>query len=77
MQRLQQKYICSNGDEWEVWLVIYKTNKYAQSGKDEVIQYKKNGREVGHHTRHLDGNGQLIHENFHGTTTIPNDAKRI
>jgi len=52
MERLQEKYICPNGDMWEVWLVIYATDRYAPDGKDEVLQYKKNGHEVGHHTRH-------------------------
>ena len=35
----------------------------------------KNGREVGHHTRHLDKDGRLIHENYHGITSVPEDAK--
>lgn len=77
MQRLQERYRCPNGDEWEIWLVVYNTGKYMLGGRDEVIQYKKNGREVGHHTRHLDNNGRLIHENHHGVTSLPGDAKRV
>ncbi len=77
MERLQEKYVAPNGDEWEVWLVIYDTDRYAAGGHDEVIQYKKNGREVGHHTRHLDKDGDLLQENFQGITSIPGDAKRV
>jgi len=77
MQRLEDKYVCPNGDEWEVWLVIYATDQYAPGGSDDVIQHKKNGREVGHHTRHLDKDGRLLKENYHGITTLPKDAKRI
>ena len=77
MERLQEQYICPNGDEWEVWLVVYDTDRYAPEGKDEVLQYKKNGHEVGHHTRHLDKDSNLIHENHHGITSVPEDARRI
>ena len=77
MERLQEKYACPNGDIWEVWLVTYASDNYALGGSDEVLQYKKNGYEVGHHTRHLDKDGRLIHENDHGITTLPADAKRI
>ncbi|MBI4675732.1 MAG: hypothetical protein HY741_29165 [Chloroflexi bacterium] len=38
---------------------------------------KKNGREVGHVTRHFDADGRLLQENIHGITSIPPDAKRI
>ncbi|MBI3763960.1 MAG: hypothetical protein HY260_19120 [Chloroflexi bacterium] len=77
MERLQQKYTCPNGDEWEVWFVVYDTDKYAPGGRDEVLQYKKNGSEVGHHTRHLDKDGGLLDENYHGMTTLPEDAKPV
>jgi hypothetical protein len=60
-----------------VWLVVYDNDNYAPGGKDEVTRYKKNGREVGHHTRHLDKDGNLIHENRYGITTLPDDAQRI
>ena len=77
MERLQEKYICPNGDVWEVWLVIYDSDEYTPGGKDEILQYKKNSREVGHYTRHLDKAGRLLHDNHHGVTFLPNDAKRI
>lgn len=77
MERLEDKYICPNGDEWEIWLVVYATDQYAPGGEDEVIQYKKNGREVGHYTRHLDKDGRLLKENYHGITFLPEDAKRV
>ncbi len=44
MERLEERCICPNGDVWEIWLVVYDTDQYAPGGKDEVIQYKKNGR---------------------------------
>ncbi len=77
MERLQEKYVANNGDEWEVWFVVYDTDNYAPGGTDEVLQYKKNGHEVGHHTKHLDLDGHLIHENVYGVTSVPKDAKRI
>ena len=77
MERLQEKYICPNGDIWEVWFVVYNTDRYTPDGKDEVLQFKKNGHEVGHHTRHLDKNGRLVHENDYGVISIPEDAQRI
>lgn len=77
MERLRERYICPNGDEWAVWLVIYSTDRYVQGGSDEIVQYKKNGREVGHHTRHLDKNGNVIQENFYGVTSVPGNCKRI
>lgn len=77
MERLQEKYVCPNGDEWEVWLVAYESDRYSEGGRDEIVQYKKNGREAGHITRHLDAKGNLIHENYHGTTSVPQDAERI
>jgi hypothetical protein len=43
MERLPEKYICPNGDVWEIWLVIYATDRYVPGGNDEVLQYKKNG----------------------------------
>jgi len=77
MQRLQERYLCPNGDRWEIWLVIYDTDRYAPGGRDEVLQYQKNGFEVGHHTRHLDSSGRCIKENFHGITQIPADAQLV
>ena len=77
MERLQGKYACPNGDVWEVWFVVYDNDNYAPGGRDEVTQYEKNGREVGHHTRHLDKDGNLIHENHYGITALPDDAQRI
>ncbi len=77
MERLQEKYVCPNGDIWEVWLVVYDTDRYAPGGRDEVLQYKKNDAEVGHHTRHLDKDSNLLQENLHGITSVPDDAERI
>jgi len=77
MERLQDRYVCSNGDVWEVWFVVYDSDRYAPDGRDEVTQYKKNGREEGHHTRYLDKDGNLIQENYHGITSLPDDAQRV
>ena len=77
MERLQERYICPNGARWEVWLAIYHTDRYDQGGRDEVLQYKQNGREVGYFTRHWDREGRLIHENYYGMTSVPEDARRI
>jgi len=73
MERLYEKYKTPEGTIWEIWFVIYET----QIGKDEVLQYKKNGKEIGHHTRHFDKNNRLLKENFHGITTIPSNAIKI
>ena len=54
---------------------VTQADRYAADGRDEVLQYKKNGHEVGHHTRHLDRDENLIHENYHGITSVPDDAK--
>ncbi len=77
MERLEERYICFNGDVWEIWLVVYASDQYAPGGRDEVVQYKRNGREVGHHTRHLDKDDRLLRENYHGVTDLPKDAKRV
>lgn len=77
MERLQDRYITPNGDTWEIWFVVYDNDRYARGGRDEILQYKKNGREVGHITHHLDANGKLLQENIHGITSIPPDAKRV
>ncbi|MFQ5408008.1 MAG: hypothetical protein ACE5FI_06240 [Anaerolineales bacterium] len=60
MERLRERYRCPDGDQWEVWLVVYPSDRYAPGGTDEIVQYKKNGREVGHYTRHLDKAGKLL-----------------
>jgi hypothetical protein len=77
VERLQEKYICQSGDNWEVWLVVYSTDRYVVGGKDEVFQYKKNDYEVGHLTRHLDGDDRLLQENSHGITSVPKDCKKV
>jgi len=77
MERLQKRYRTPNGDMWEEWLVRYDTDKYDAGGHDEVLQYKKNGYEVGHITYHLDRNGRVMQENRHGTPTIPADAEPL
>ena len=59
MERLQKRYKTSNGDIWEEWLVIYDTDRYIKGGRDEILQYKKNGYEVGHITYHLDSQGTV------------------
>ncbi len=77
MERLQGRYLRPNGEVWEIWFVVYETDRYAHGGTDEVVQYKKNGSEVGHHTRHMDEKGNLLHENSYGTTTLPDDAAAV
>lgn len=77
MERLNQRYRTPNGDIWEEWLVIYDTDAYDEVGRDEVLQYKKNGYEIGHITRHLDRHGRLLRENSHGNPYIPSDATPI
>ena len=77
MERLEERYITPSGDDWEIWLVVYDFDRYARGGRDEIMQYKKNGREVGHITRHLDANGKLLQENVHGITAVPPDAGRV
>ena len=72
MERLYEKYICDNGDIWEIWIVEYDTNRYFKEGRDFVTQFKKNGIEVGHITEHYDGEGVMQKKNIHGTTSIPN-----
>ena len=77
MQRLQDRYRTPNGDLWEEWLVIYNSDRYAEGGYDEVLQYKKNGYEVEHITYHRDKYGNLLQEHKHGSPYIPDDAERI
>ncbi|MCC7165422.1 MAG: hypothetical protein IT331_23190 [Anaerolineae bacterium] len=77
MERLQEEYVTPNGDKWQVWFVIYASDRYAQGGRDEILQFKCNGREVGHITRHLDAEGRLLQENYHGTTSVPSDGRRL
>ena len=60
MERLTGRYLCPNGDVWEIWYVVYASDRYAPGGQDEVMQFQCNGREVGHHTRHLDAHGRLL-----------------
>lgn len=76
MERLQEEYVTPGGDHWEIWFVVYQTDRYARGGRDEILQFKKKGREVGHITRHLDDGGNLLQENRHGITSIPRDAQR-
>lgn len=57
--------------------LFFKQALYVVGGKDEVLQYKKNGYEVGHLTRHLDGDGCLLQENPHGITSVPKHCKRV
>lgn len=57
--------------------MIYNTDEYALNGKDEVLQFKKNRREMGHITRHLDGKGNLLKENRYGIIKVPSDAVRL
>ena len=73
-QRLQTRYRTPNDDVWEEWFVRYDSDEYATGGYDEVLQVKRNGREMGHTTWHYDGNGHLLAKNDHGDTTIPGDA---
>ena len=77
MERLQKRYKTSNGDIWEEWLVIYDTDRYIKGGRDEILQYKKNGYEVGHITYHLDSQGTLLQENRHGQPGLPSDAEPL
>lgn len=56
--------------------MAHDTDRYVRGGRDEILQYKKNGRAVGHVTHHFDANGNLLQENIHGITSIPLDAKR-
>ena len=76
--RLVGRYKDSNGYIWEVYEARYNSSKYSQGGYDEVIQYKQEGRERGHVTRHYDKNGGLLKTNYHGTVhSLPSDCKPI
>ena len=75
MERLQEEYLTLNGDDWQVWFVIYPLDRYSHGGRDEILQFKRNGREVGHIARQLDAEGRLLQENYHGSTMIPPDAR--
>jgi hypothetical protein len=71
VKRAKKYYTDDEGNKWEVWVVTYKTNRYALGGKDEVFQFKLNGVEIGHHTRHLDAKGELLKMNKHNRMPIP------
>ena len=75
MDRLRQKYVCENGDIWEIWMVEYDTDKYFKGGRDIVTQFKKNGYEQGHITEHYDGAGVMRQKNIHGIVSIPDGCK--
>jgi len=76
--RQTEKYKDDAGNIWTVEYVTYDSTSGDPGDYDEVMQVKKNGREMGHLTYHKDKKGKdKIPSRLTGSIALPRDAKRV
>ena len=73
-----ETYRDSKGNIWTIEYVVYDSTTGDPGDYDEVMQLKKNGREMGHITYHKDKQGRnKISPRQSGSINLPPDAKRV
>jgi hypothetical protein len=73
-----ETYRDGSGNVWTIEYVVYDSTSGNPGDYDEVIQLKKNGKEVGHITYHKDkSGGNKIPPRQTGSVSLPPDAKRV
>jgi len=73
-----ERYRDSEGNIWTIEYVLYDSTSGDAGDYDEVMQVKKNGREMGHLTYHKDKKGKnKIPPRLTGSVNLPPDAKRV
>lgn len=73
-----ENYEDSQGNIWAIEYVVYNSTAGDPGDYDEVMQLKKNGKEVGHITYHKDKNGRdKIPPRQTGNISLPSGTRRV